>query len=127
MLIIDFALQKNPNDPIFKSVKGIAEQVYKTRDLRKLESIFKDLNAWAKGFPSNDLIELDRLLSNQLQETLSKDIVVERIIKKALSKGAIADDDEFQCIQEILNDMAEGDAYFQYYQSLEKLLFDYKS
>ena len=124
-IIINFMLHKNHDDTMMLQVNKIIEETYKKRNLKGMKTLSRDLNAWAKGFTVEDTGELEKLLEDKFDETLSGDKTTHKVISNVLIKKQIDNDNEYRVIHEYLLDISEGDSFFENVIDMKKLLISY--
>lgn len=126
LTIIEFLISKNKNSVLIAEIPSIIDQAYTKKDIKSLRTISRDTNAWAKGLPKNDIVELETLMKEKFGENLSGDKTTHTTIKKALKNGKVQDNESYRVIYEYLQDMSEHDKFYSKMGKLEMLLADYK-
>ncbi len=122
LLIINFMLNKGYDNPIMLHFKKVIENTYRKRNLKGLKTLSRDLNAWAKGLPKEDIEELEKMLKDKFDETLSGDKTTHKVVSDILIKEKIDNKNEYRVIHGYLLDISEGDPFFDRIFELEKLL-----
>lgn len=124
-LIVDFIMSKNPQDHIFQHYKTVIQNTVKKKDLRGMRILARDTNAWAKALPEKDIIELEKKLALEFGETLSGDKIAHKTIEELLARGTIQTEEEYRVVHEYLQDISEGDPFFERISELDSLLGTY--
>ena len=124
-LIVDFIMSKNPQDHIFQHYKTVIQNTVKKKDLRGMRKLARDTNAWAKALPEKDIIELEKKLALEFGETLSGDKIALKTIEELLARGTIQTEEEYRVVHEYLQDISEGDPFFERISELDSLLGTY--
>lgn len=122
LTIIQFIIDKNPDNLMIQKFKKIMEETYNKKNLAGLKTLSRDLNAWAKSLPEKDIRELQTLLLAKFEENLSGDKITHSIIKKALKTKKIENEESYRVIYEYLIDISNKDPFYNETQELNDLL-----
>lgn len=123
--IINFMLSKSKNDLFLIKFKNILESTYSKSDLKGIKVLSRDINAWAKSLPKDELKELQIILNDRFDENLSGDKENIRNLRTILVKGKICNKNEFRMVSEYLKDISDNDIFFERIQEMEELLYNY--
>lgn len=126
LLIIEFILKKNVGNPIMQKFKSVIKETYNKSNLKGLRMLSRDVNAWAKGMPQNEIKELELILGKKFGENLAGDKITHAVIKEVLIKGNIENEEKYIVVYEYLKDISLTDPFFDKIEELEKLLEIYK-
>ncbi len=113
LTIINF-IEDKTHEGSLKAFRDVILKAYKTTNLKALESIASDMNAWAMSLSTNDRIELDKILKEKGQKTLKIETLFSPKVKQIMLKGKISTEDEFRIIHDFIND------YFNRISKLKK-------
>ncbi len=126
LLIIEFILSKNVGDPMMEQFKAVIEQTYNKQNLKRLKTLSRDMNAWAKGLPQKDIKELETLLADKFGENLSGDKITHAVIKQILKKGKIESKENYRVVYDYLQDISDSDPFYSKITELESMLEVYQ-
>jgi hypothetical protein len=126
LLIIDFILNKNTGDSMLQQMKSVIQQTYAKGNFKGLKTLSRDMNAWAKGLPKKDIIELEMLLAEKFGENLSGDKITYSVVKQVLKKRKIESEENYRVVYEYLQDMSPKDPFHENIVELETLLEKYQ-
>lgn len=110
--IISFLLQKNPNAYSLVEMKNIVIKTFESKNLKGMNHISRDLNAWAKVLTYDEKIELENILFEKFGEGLSGDKIVMETIRNILKRNSIKSKTEYRIISEYLNDIDKDDEFY---------------
>ena len=127
LLIIDFILNKNVDNLIILKFKLVIQETYAKGNLKGLKALSRDINAWARGLPHNDIKVLEILLAEKFGENLSGDKITHAVIKQALKKGKIESNENYRVVYEYLQEISPTDPFYENTAELENLIEAYKN
>jgi hypothetical protein len=129
IISMDFIVQKHPElKAFFDQLKTTFEKYPIHNDRRILsgyKQAFKDISVMAKGLADADYRELDELLIQKFGIGLSN-TNIETFLKKIKKRKKIISDEEFQLIQEVVNDLCQTKPKSKEIIVLNNLLSDYE-
>ncbi len=126
LMIIDFILSKNPDDPMIEQFKSVIQETYAKSNVKGFKTLSRDVNAWAKGLPQINIKELELLLGKNFGENLSGDKITHTVIKQALKKGRIETEENYRVVYEYLLDISTSDPFYEKTSELNSLLQVYQ-
>ena len=126
LMIMEFILSKNVGNSLMEQLKSVIQETYSNNNLKGLKTLSRDMNAWAKGLPQEDIKELELLLANKLGENLSGDKITHTVIKQVLKKGKIEGEENYRVVYEYLQDISATDPFYENIAELDTLLGTYQ-
>lgn len=125
LMIIEFIIGKNAGNLMMEQFKSVIQETYAKHNLKGLKILSRDLNAWAKGLPRKDILELEGLLAKRFGENLSGDKITHAIVKQVIKKGGIENEENYRVVFEYLQDITTSDPFYEKANELESLLAMY--
>ena len=126
-LIIDFISNKNGGNLMMQQFKSVIQDTYSKGNLKGLKTLSRDMNAWAKGLPQEDIKELEIMLADKFGENLSGDKITHTLINQAIKKMKIDSSENYRVVYEYLQDISPLDPFYDKIDELEILLKAYKN
>lgn len=69
--IFNFISEHNELTPLRRQVAQVLEETYKAQNLRGMRHIYKDFKEWALDLNKDQLSELNQILKDQFDESLT--------------------------------------------------------
>jgi hypothetical protein len=127
IIIIHFLLSKSKDDSIIRQLETVVNDAYKSKKVKDLKSLSRDLNSWAKGLSRNDGKELELILKDKFQDTLSGDAITINAIQELLNNEKIENEESYRIIHEYLLEITKDDLFYERKPALENLIKEYDS
>ncbi|MCW2118306.1 hypothetical protein [Flavobacterium sp. 7A] len=121
-VIIHFLVSKSKDDSIIRQVETVVNVAYRNKKVKDLKSLSRDLNSWANGLSRNDGKELELILKDRFQDTLSGDAITINAIQELLNNGKIVNEESYRIIYEYLLEISKEDFFYERKTVLENLI-----
>jgi polyhydroxyalkanoate synthesis regulator phasin len=110
------------------SFLSVLEDIDRTRNLRKIRALYKELNIMAgEILSSKQMDDLNQLLKEKFGHNIAdeKDKETE-IIQKIIKRGKIRNDREFELVKCREEEIWEDDSQIEYAETLRRMMGDYE-
>ena len=123
--VINFLSELEGETFLIQSFRSISENLYRNKDIRSLEEAFKEILSSVEALNTEEKGKLHQLLINEFDYDLENDPTFINTMSSIFNRKGISSEEEFRVVHEFLNNVEEGDKYYDKREELGYFILQY--